>query len=140
MASTASLIASNATLTCGTLSINSARANVAASPIVTGRHGTARRCSLIAQAKPRMANTPSADCRFCMMDAAPFPDGVYNLIRSSPRKRGPSHWIYADTEMSEERRLSQTIMRRLDPRIHAAQSGSPHFTMDHRVKPGGDEE
>jgi|SRR5579863_6966172 len=53
-------------------------------PVTAGRHGTARRFSLIANAMARMANTPSADCRFGIVDEAPIPR-TGSVIASSAR-------------------------------------------------------
>src|SRR5215471_4488058 len=63
---TARLIQPNAIPVCGIFSINSASAKVSASPVMTGRHGTARRFSLIKKAIAMIATTPSVDCNACM--------------------------------------------------------------------------
>jgi len=60
------LIHSNAILTCGTFKSSAASAKVMMSPTSTGRHGTARRFSLISQARPMMATMPSADWSDCI--------------------------------------------------------------------------
>ena len=44
-----------------------------ASPLSTRRGDTARRFSLIAQAKAIIVITPKADCRFCMSAESPVP-------------------------------------------------------------------
>ena len=68
IAPTASLMAAKAVFTPGTLSSSAAVAKVTARPMAACFHDTARRFSLIAQAKPRNANTPSADCRCCIKE------------------------------------------------------------------------
>src|SRR5438552_15835023 len=70
MASTARLIAPIAVATCGIFRNRSAVRKVAASPMLACRNDTARRFSLIAQAKPRSAKTPIADWSCCIEDAA----------------------------------------------------------------------
>jgi hypothetical protein len=66
IASTARLTQPNTISVCGTFSINSASANVTTSPTMTGRHGTARRFSLMIKAIATVATTPSADCNDCL--------------------------------------------------------------------------
>src|ERR1043166_5199735 len=71
MASTAPLMAEKAWVTPGTLSITTAVANVTARPIAACRKDTARRFSLMSQAKARRATMPKADWSCCCMPLDP---------------------------------------------------------------------
>ena len=87
IASTAWLIQTNATLTCGTLSIRSASTKVTARPMAACRQFTAPRFSLMMKAMAMIAITPAADCRFSMTCRTPFPELIVAAALSSVMHR-----------------------------------------------------
>ena len=76
MASITWLAEPNAAVIGGTLRNSTASTIVMARPMPARRGDTARRFSLIAQAKAMSAITPKADCRFCMRAESPKPPAM----------------------------------------------------------------
>src|SRR3954462_3165898 len=83
----------------GTLRNSTARTKVTASPAPTRRSETARRFSLIAQAKPMSAMTPKADCKCCISPRIPQPprhDTLNAEIRGLDHAAHPLRFRLAD--------------------------------------------